>query len=65
MESQNGRRIYDGADYCPGCTACPVAEYHEGSKSVVLRDPTKPQNGRFTMTVDEYNTLLRNAQLLN
>jgi hypothetical protein len=54
--------VYDGKPYCPDCSDCPVAELDEQGQTVTLRDPARPELGRFTMTVSQYNALLKNAQ---
>ncbi len=61
MEKQS-IRIYDGANHCScGCGECPVVDYLPKQGMVKVSDPAKPENGTFMMTVDEYNTLLKNA----
>lgn len=55
-------RIYDGANFCESCSACPVVEYAHESGVVRMSDPAKPERGSFTMTVGEYNALLTHAQ---
>ena len=63
MENPNVRRVYDGSLHC-GCgqCSCPVADYDQATGMVTITDPAKPANGRFTMTLGEFNTLLANAQ---
>lgn len=56
-------KIYDGSNYC-GIGACPIVEYFPNKKSVKVSDPKKPRNGKFTMSVEEYNNLLKNAKIV-
>lgn len=53
--------VYDGALLCHTANCCPIVEYDEARGTVTIRDPHKPENGAFTMTKEEYNTLLANA----
>ena len=63
MQKEKKSRIYDGGLYCDcGCGKCPVVDYNAAKKEVTLSDPAKPERGAFTMTSDEYNTLLKNAK---
>ena len=55
-------RIYNGANFCPDCDECPVVDYLPAQGLVEVSDPAKPGNGKFTMTVSEYNILLKNAK---
>jgi hypothetical protein len=55
------KKIYDGSQFCGNSDCCPVAELDHENQTVTLHDPAKPENGRFRMTVEEYNTLLKNA----
>lgn len=55
-------RVYDGALWCAKCDKCPVVDYDPQSKKVLIHDPHKPESGRMTMTVEEYNALIANAQ---
>lgn len=53
--------VYNGANFCSsGC--CPVVRYDRKAGEVTISDPAKRQNGSFRMTVEEYNTLLKNAK---
>lgn len=56
------KRIYNGANFCPDCDDCPVIDLTSNGKMVIISDPAKPKNGKFKMTVDEYNILLSNAK---
>lgn len=53
-------KIYDGRVYC-GVGACPVVEFSKKQGVVKIHDPAKPHMGTFTMTAEEYNTLIKNA----
>lgn len=60
-------RIYNGVNFCPdscGCGSpnCPVVDFLPTENSVEISDPAKPENGKFKMTVEEYNILLQNAK---
>lgn len=55
-------RVYNGAAFCANCANCPVVDYHSEKGVVVVHDPAKPEQGAFTMTVEEYNALLKNAK---
>jgi hypothetical protein len=61
-KNKNTIRIYNGAAFCPSCSSCPVVEYSPDKKVVIISDPAKPKSGRFTMSVEEYNTLVKNAK---
>lgn len=54
-------KIYDGAMFCDD-GHCPIVEHSQKSGLIKISDPAKPQNGQFTMTVEEFNTLLANAK---
>lgn len=54
--------VYDGKLFCHTNNCCPVAEYDDQHKTVSISDPSKPENGTFTMTAGEWNTLLQNAR---
>lgn len=56
------RIIYNGAEFCHGSSGCPVVKYDQKDATVTISDPAKPQNGQYTMTVKEYNTLIENAK---
>lgn len=56
------RRIYDGALMCHTSNCCPVADHDEDAGTVTVHDPTKPENGRFVMTVNEWNILIQNGK---
>lgn len=57
--------LYNGANFCGDCgCGCPVIYLDEKNKMIVINDPAKPENGEYKMTVDEYNTLLKNARPL-
>ncbi len=58
-------RIYNGANFCPDCDECPVIDHLPQKGMVQISDPAKPENGKFTMTVKEYNILLKNAKKIN
>jgi len=58
------RRIYDGASFCGSGDCCPVIDYHKGSQTVTISDPNKPEKGKFIMTVEEYNALVKNAEII-
>lgn len=56
-------RIYDGNKYCrdSGCTTtreCPVIDHDKSNSTVTFHDPTKPESGRFTITVEKYNQMV-------
>jgi hypothetical protein len=55
-------RIYNGVDFCHDKDCCPVVDFDKQSNKVMIHDPAKPENGRFSMTIEEFNTLLENAQ---
>lgn len=55
-------RVYDGSLWCDKCDKCPVVELTADGRSVVIHDPDKPENGAFTMTVEQYNALISNAR---
>lgn len=55
------QRIYDGSNFCHTDNCCPVVDHHAQDNTVTIHDPAKPENGSFKMTVEEYNTLLKNA----
>jgi hypothetical protein len=54
-------RVYNGANFCPDCDECPVVDHLLEKGMVQISDPTKPKSGKFTMTVHEYNLLIKNA----
>ena len=58
-------RVYDGRGYCPDCDKCPVVDLIEEKEIVKISDPDKPENGSFTMTVSEYNALLKHANKIS
>lgn len=63
MKKENKvKRLYDGAAYCNSCSNCPVVDYHPDQNVIKISDPAKPEKGYFTMTVEEYNTLLEHAK---
>jgi len=64
MKKEKFIKIYDGKDYCFGGLGCPIAEYSPDKKLVKISDPEKPQNGRFVMSVKEYNLMLKNAKTI-
>jgi len=41
---------------------CPIVEHSTDSGLIKISDPAKPHNGQFTMTVEEFNTLIANAK---
>lgn len=55
-------RVYDGALWCRKCEHCPVVDHVPAEGKVVIHDPHKPENGRLTMTVEEFNALIANAR---
>ena len=59
-------RIYDGAlgcsNGCGGCGGCPAVDYFPGKNTVILSDPAKPDRGKFSMTVQDYNKMLSGAK---
>lgn len=55
--------IYNGAFLCHTSNCCPVAELDDKG-IVTLHDPSKPQNGNFKMTVDEWNQLISTASVI-
>ncbi|MDO8574809.1 MAG: hypothetical protein Q7R61_00830 [bacterium] len=57
-------KIYDSKDYCFGGLGCPIVEYLPSKKLIKISDPKKPGNGKFTMSVEEYNNLLKNAKIV-
>lgn len=56
-------KIYDGANYC-GIGSCPIVEYFPNKKIVKISDPKKPRSGKFTISIEEYNSLLKNAKII-
>ena len=59
---KNPSIIYDGARYCGHCPCgCPQIEHSAEEGIVRISDPAKPENGSFTMSVAEYNALIKNA----
>ena len=60
-------RIYDGSRYCDKCDKCdkcPVVDHLPQAGKVVIHDPHKPESGKFTMTVSEYNALIARARAI-
>jgi hypothetical protein len=60
----NYDRVYDGALMCgtAGCgCGCPVVDRADDG-NLVIWDPAKPENGKFILTVEEFNLLLQNAK---
>lgn len=55
-------QLYNGANFCHDSSSCPVVMHDKNAATVTLSDPAKPQNGQYTMTVEEYNALLENAK---
>jgi len=55
-------RVYDGAEFCGHCHHCPVVDLSVEEGRVIIHDPHKPESGRFSMSVEEYNALLKNAK---
>jgi hypothetical protein len=62
MSETEAIRVYDGAESCEHCKKCPVVDHLPESGQVVIHDPHKPENGKFTMSVEEYNALLGHAR---
>lgn len=58
------RRIYNGASFCESGSCCPVVDYNKDSKTVTISDPAKPKMGRFVMSIEEYNALIKNAKTI-
>ena len=61
-KNNSTHRIYNGASFCGSGSCCPVVDYHKDFQTVTISDPAKPENGKFAMTVKEYNTLLKNTK---
>jgi hypothetical protein len=61
MKTQKTIQIYDGKNFCPECDQCPIVEHLPEEGMVIIKDPAKPENGEFKMTVKEYNLLINNA----
>lgn len=57
-------RIYDGVAFCQDGGCCPVVDHYSHDGQVILHDPAKPENGSFTMTVEEYNAFLQNTSVV-
>lgn len=55
-------RIYDGALLCHTSNCCPVVDHDNNRNVVIIHDPSKPENGSFTMTTEEWNLLVKNAK---
>ena len=55
------KKVYDGKQHCT-VGACPKVEHQTESQVVRIYDPSKPENGEFKMSVEEYNTLLKHAK---
>ncbi len=62
MFEPNLVKIYDGADFCSDDCCCPRIVENRETGIVTLSDPAKPASGSFTMTRDEYNTMVNNLQ---
>jgi hypothetical protein len=61
----NSKIIYDGSLFCgeDDCDCgCPVIEFEQSKNMVSIYDPNKPDNGKYYMTVSEYNALIKNAK---
>lgn len=56
-------KIYDGKNYCI-VGACPIVEYFPSKRTVKMSDPEKSENGQFIMDVIEYNSLIKNAKII-
>lgn len=54
--------IYDGAKMCHEKGCCPVIQYDAENERVTINDPSKPENGSFSMSVKEYNLIIENAK---
>ena len=54
--------IYNGALLCHTANCCPVVEHDEEKGTVTISDPSKLENGSFTMTTEEWNLLAVNAK---
>ena len=63
MKKEKFIKIYDGKKYC-AVGPCPIIEFSPDKKIVRMSDPEKPQNGQFTMGVEEYNNLIKNAKTI-
>jgi hypothetical protein len=55
-------RVYDGSLWCAGCDHCPVVDFEQKKGSVTIHDPAKPEKGRVTISVEEYNALIAHAK---
>lgn len=57
-------RLYDGRRMCdPCCDNCPVVDLDEANGTVLIHDPVKPENGRMTMSLPEWEALIKNARV--
>lgn len=59
--------IYDGSLFCgdDGCDCgCPIIEYDKSKNIVSIYDPKKPDNGKYYMSVSEYNMLINKAKTI-
>jgi len=64
MKKEKFIKIYDGNDYCAPFPGCPIVEYSPKEKIVKISDPKRPENGKFVMSVKEYNLLIKNAKTI-
>ncbi len=62
MNTKKNIRLYNGKLFCPSCHDCPIVDYSPKKKLVTINDPSKPENGSFVMTPEEYNALIKNAK---
>jgi|GEM_PF-1487599 len=55
------RTLYNGADDCHTNNCCPIIE-QQSDGMVLVYDPAKPENGRFSMTIEELRAMLDQAE---
>lgn len=55
------QRIYSGEKFCQGSKCCPVVDLIRRGV-VEIHDPKRPERGRFVMSTEEYNALIKNAK---
>lgn len=59
MAKKNGAvRVYDGSKFCSKDCCCPVVDFDEEKRTVVLSDPFKPEDGQFKTSIQEYQLLI-------
>ena len=54
--------IYNGAEMCCKKDCCPIITHDKKAGTITIKDPAKPENGSFSMSVEEYNLIVRNAK---